>query len=72
MATWASVSGATSYHLDVSTSSGFDSYVYGYRNLDVGQITSHVVYGLTPGTTYYYRFRAYNSMGYYPSPQLKQ
>ena len=61
MASWPSVTGATSYRLDVSTTSGFGSYVYGYRDLDVGANTSRIVTGLTPGTTYYYRVRAYYS-----------
>jgi hypothetical protein len=61
IATWSHVSGATSYHLDISTSSGFRSYVNGYRDLDVGQMTSHAITGLKPGTTYYYRVRSFNS-----------
>jgi hypothetical protein len=71
MATWASVSGAASYHLDVSTSSGFGSYVYGYQDLDVGHITSRIVSGLTPGTTYHYRVRAYNSHGVLSNSAVK-
>ncbi len=57
---WNAVSGATSYKLDVSTNSGFSSFVAGYNNLDVGLVTAYPVTGLTPGTTYYYRIRAYN------------
>jgi hypothetical protein len=55
MANWKSVSGAMGYPLDVSTSNSFDSYVKGYRDLDVGNVTDRVVTGLNPGTTYYYR-----------------
>src|SRR5215471_16587177 len=36
MAIWKRVSGAKGYLLDVSTSSAFDSYLDGYRALDVG------------------------------------
>ena len=59
MATWERVSGAKGYLLDVSTSSAFDSYVDGYHDLDVGDVTGRVVTGLNRGTTYYYRVRPY-------------
>ena len=54
-ARWSPIGGATSYRLDVSTSSSFESYVTGYQGLEVGAITWRVVTGLKPGTTYYYR-----------------
>jgi hypothetical protein len=57
---WSSVSGATSYLLDVATNNSFTTYVPGYQNLDVGNVTSYNVVGLTANTTYYYRVRAYN------------
>ena len=59
-ANWSSVSGAIDYRLDVSTSSSFTTYVPGYQDLDVGNVTSLPVTGLNPRTTYYYRVRAYN------------
>src|SRR5262249_17873101 len=61
MATWESVSGSTGYLLDVSTSSSFDSFVEGYHDLDVGNVTGWVVTGLNQGTTYYYRMRPYTA-----------
>src|SRR5882724_12485696 len=59
MAMWPSITGAKGYLLDVSTSSSFDSFVDGYHNLDVGEATGRLVTGLSRGTTYYYRVRAY-------------
>ena len=59
-ANWSSVTGATGYYLDVSTSSGFGSFVSGYNNLSVSG-TSQSVSGLTTNTPYYYRVRAMNS-----------
>jgi hypothetical protein len=54
------VSGATSYKLDVSSSSSFATYVT--QDLTVGT-NLHAVSSLTPGTTYYARVRAVNSGG---------
>src|SRR5437868_5509188 len=49
MASWASVSGASGYRLDVSTSNSFSSYLKGYQDLDVGNVTGQVVTGLSQG-----------------------
>jgi hypothetical protein len=62
-ANWQASSGATKYYLDVATDSGFTSLVSGYSNLDVGNVISFAVTGLSPSTTYYYRVRAGNSTG---------
>ena len=62
-ANWSSVNGATVYRLDVSTSSSFSTYVPGYQNLNVGNVTRRSVTGLNVSTTYYYRARAYNGAG---------
>src|SRR4029077_16341182 len=73
-ANWFSGNGslrATGYHLDVSTSSSFGSYVPGYQNLNVGNATSRRVTGLNPSTAYYYRvqpYRGVNACGSYSTP----
>lgn len=62
-ANWNVVSGATSYTLDVSTSSSFSTFVTGYNNTNVGTVTTRQITGLTASTTYYYRVRAIFSCG---------
>ena len=63
MATWNDVKSANGYLLDVSTSDSFSSFVEGYHGLDVGKVAGRAVTGLNPGTTYYYRVRAYAVAG---------
>ena len=60
---WSTVTGATKYYLDVATDNAFSGFVSGYNNLDVGNVTSYSVTGLTAGSTYYYRVRSYNAVG---------
>ena len=55
---WNSVDGVTNYLLDVSTTSNFVSYVAGYSNLSVGNVTTHRISGLNAATRYYYRLRS--------------
>ena len=43
------------------TDTNVESFVTGYEDLAVGDVTSYQVAGLTQGTTYYYRVRAENS-----------
>ncbi|MEI8044140.1 MAG: carbohydrate binding domain-containing protein, partial [Verrucomicrobiota bacterium] len=62
-ANWSSASGAAGYRLDVSTNSGFAGFVSGCQDADAGNALSWSVGGLTMGTTYYYRVRAYNANG---------
>ena len=66
-AQWAYTSYATKYFLDVSTNSSFSTFVTGYNNLDVGNVLNYTLTGLNPGTTYYYRVRAYSNCGTSPS-----
>ena len=59
-ANWGSVPGATQYFLDVSTNANFTTFVSGFQNLLVGNVTTFNVTGLTPNVYYYYRVRAGN------------
>lgn len=49
------------YYLDVSTSATFSSFVTGYNNKNVGNVLTSNVTGLTCGTAYYFRVRAYDA-----------
>lgn len=60
-ANWNSSTDATSYRIDVSTSSDFLTLLTNYNNKDVGNVTTVNVSSLTPGTMYYYRIRASSS-----------
>ncbi len=62
-ANWAASTGATGYYLDVATDAGFTTFVTGFNNLDVSNVTTYSVTGLTIATPYYYRVRAYNASG---------
>lgn len=56
---WVEETEATGYYLDVSTVSTFASFVSGYNNLDVGNVTNYIVTVPSEGT-YYYRTRSYD------------
>ena len=62
-AKWNSSSTATGYRLDVASDNGFATLLSGYSNLNVGNVSSYTIAGLTAKTIYYYRVRAYNSGG---------
>ncbi len=66
-ANWTAAAGSTGCRLDVATDDLFTSFVAGYNNLDVGNVISSPVTGLTQGLTYYYRVRAMNIGGISPS-----
>ncbi|MHB8931386.1 MAG: fibronectin type III domain-containing protein [Melioribacteraceae bacterium] len=62
-ANWSAASSATGYYLDVATDAGFTSFVTGFNNLDVGNVTTYSITELIINTPYYYRVRAYNASG---------
>ena len=62
-ANWQITDGATGYKLDVATDSAFTSMVSGYNNLDVGDVLTLPITGLSKVTNYFYRVRAYNEVG---------
>jgi len=69
-ANWAASTGATGYFLDVSTDPTFATYLPGYNNQGVGNVTSVVITGLTANTNYYYRVRATNGTCSTPSSNV--
>lgn len=62
-ANWNAAAIATSYRLDLSTDPLFGSFVTGYQNRSVGNVTTLAIAGLDPGVDYYYRVRAVNACG---------
>lgn len=62
-ANWTASVGATSYQLDVFTDFLMTTFVAGFNNLNVGNVVTYSVTGLTIGTPYYYRVRAVNAGG---------
>ncbi|QYM77807.1 immunoglobulin domain-containing protein [Horticoccus luteus] len=60
---WNAVDNAQGYLLDVSTDSSFATFLNGYNGFDVGTNLSRNIAGLSAGTSYYYRVRAYNDVG---------
>ena len=62
-ANWSASTGATSYYLDLASDNLFTSYITGFENLSVGNVTNYSITGLTNNSTYYYRIRSYNATG---------
>lgn len=60
---WDTPASAAGYRLDVATDIGFTTFVTGYNDKDIGNVTTSRVTGLTLRMKYYYRLRAYNLGG---------
>ena len=60
-ANWNPVVGAVSYLLYVSTTNTFFTILPGYNGLDVGNVTSFTITGLSHNILYYYRIQAVTS-----------
>jgi antibiotic biosynthesis monooxygenase (ABM) superfamily enzyme len=62
-ANWDASIGAIGYYLDVASDAGFTTLLNnsGSGNEDVGAVLTKTITGLTAGTPYYYRVRAYNA-----------
>ena len=57
-ANWQAVSGAITYYLDVSTDLSFATLLPPYNNLNIGNVLTYNISGLSVNTNYYYRLRA--------------
>jgi phosphodiesterase/alkaline phosphatase D-like protein len=62
-ANWNASASATGYRFDVATNSAFTSFVVGFNDKDVSNVTILNVTGLSAITQYYYRLRGYNTGG---------
>ena len=62
-ANWNSVTGASSYVIDIAKDRNFTDIVSQYNNKNVGNVTCLNINGLGNDTVYYYRVRAVNSNG---------
>ncbi|HUI09909.1 MAG TPA: fibronectin type III domain-containing protein [Bacteroidota bacterium] len=62
-ANWDTAATASAYLLDVATDTTFTSFVAGYAGLNVGNVITWNVAGLTGATKYFYRVRATNATG---------
>jgi hypothetical protein len=62
-ANWNAINNVQSYSLDIADDQLFTSILPAYNNLNVGNVTSYKVTGLTSGNTYYYRVRTNAACG---------
>lgn len=62
-ATWTKTATANGYKLDVAEDDLFTSFVAGFEDLDVGNVDTYDITGLSADTPYYVRARGYNEIG---------
>jgi phosphodiesterase/alkaline phosphatase D-like protein len=62
-ANWNPAATATEYFLDVAVNSSFTNFVGGFQNLNVSNVLTYDVTGLSPNTNYFFRVRAGNPGG---------
>lgn len=62
-ANWNASAGASSYKLEVAIDNQFQNMLSNYSNIDIGNVTSYEVTGLTPNNNYFYRIRSANAAG---------
>jgi len=62
-ANWSPSVNSGGYRIDISTNSGFTTFVSGWNNKDLGNVITFHVTGLNARTSYFYRLRAYNTGG---------
>jgi phosphodiesterase/alkaline phosphatase D-like protein len=55
--------GLAGFRIDVALNDAFTQMLPGYNRLDVGNVNSLIISGLSPGVTYYYRLYSYNTGG---------
>ncbi len=63
VANWNAVTGGTGYFIDVSLTNDFSSFVTGFQNRPLTNVTTLAISSLSPGTVHYYRVRATNAGG---------
>jgi hypothetical protein len=62
-ANWNRADNATGYFIDVSLNNSFTSFIPGFQNKNVENVTSFPITGLETNQTYYYRVKAINANG---------
>ena len=62
-ANWGFIENAEGYYFSLATDSDMTPHVSGYDKLDVGNVNTIDITGLTTGRTYYYQIIAYNEVG---------
>ena len=71
-ANWLASFSATNYFIDVSTNNTFATFVTGYNNEIIGNVTNLIVTNLLTDTIYYYRLRSENAAGTSPDSNIIQ